>query len=255
MRLEEPRLSGFAWRDRRCVVDLPFKEYLYVDKDRIESYYEQLQISPKKVPVVGARIGLNPSASVSWKEQEADLATKVDSIQAALLEGGFLAFARPTEEDRWDLGRPRSDLPRTAQDELWAIFRQETVELRTVLVVADPERRVVPDGLTLWVAENQDAGHSEPDLLVLIEQFPLADELSAATASGHSLLSMVLDDMGLDGLSGIDSDPLDVLRKIGGRIGPAKMSTAFYRVRATYAEMDRGISLTTVGYPLAIWRS
>jgi hypothetical protein len=54
---------------------------------------------------------------------------------------------------------------------------------------------------------------------------------------------------------GIGVDARQALAMFGARIGPPKMATVLYRVRATFMEPDREFSITTIGYPIAIWRA
>jgi hypothetical protein len=109
----------------------------------------------------------------------------LDDLRGFLNRSGMLGGGRPTEEERWKLAAPGRD----GAPENPRIFREEQLELRTVALVPRPSDPFLKDGLTLWIAENKGAGHSEPDVLVLIERFPLADEPFAAWYSGHSLLA------------------------------------------------------------------
>lgn len=66
---------------------------------------------------------------------------------------------------------------------------------------------------------------------------------------------MQAEKLGLPNLPGIGANPVEALKALGARVGPPKMCSALYRVRATFAESARQFSLTTVGYPIAISRS
>ena len=108
--------------------------------------------------------------------------------------------------------------------------------------------------MALWIAPEEGAGHSEPDVLVLIQQFPLKDEPFARTVSGFSLFSAEADKLGIPSVPGIGANPFHALTAFGARTGPPKMCSVLYRIRATFAEPARGYSITTVGYPIVIER-
>jgi len=232
-------------------------ELLYVDEPRLRSYYSQLKVKSRRLPTFSTAVGLTgPQIGASWGPQpDQDVLSMLNQIRIQLQRSGMFARSRPSEQDRWDLGRPRDDLPTATQGDLWAIFREELVELRTAFIKPNPDSAFLKDGLTLWIATADGAPRGEPDVLLLIQQFPFADKPFAAAASGYSMLSMEAEAFGLPAVSGIGANPVKALATFGALIGPPKVCTVLYRVRATFAEPSREFSLTTVGYPLGIWRS
>lgn len=233
-------------------------ELLYVDLARLESYHQQLRARPKHVPTFSASIGLaGPQVGATWSalDSASALVPRIEEVRECLARRGILSCSRPSEQDRWDLGRPLEELPEAAQADLWAIFREEVVELRTVVLEPRLSDPFLKNGLVLWIAVEEAAEHLRPDVLLLIQQFPLDDEPFARTVSGFSLLAREADKLALPTVPGIGANPIEALKLLGAWVGPPKLCSALYRVRATFAEPQRQYSLTTVGYPIVIARS
>ena len=118
---------------------------------------------------------------------------------------------------------------------------------------------------------------------MLLEQFPLPDEPSAKYLTGYTLLEMVYEEFGAVELRNefdlaipdefeivvvggnskyaklrkeikISMDTIRALETLGAHTGPPKRVTTLYRMRTTFMDANRGRSLTTVGYPIAIWQ-
>jgi hypothetical protein len=224
-------------------------EFLYVDVPRLQSYYEQLEIKPRRVPVFSANLSLSgPVIGSTWsKETTVKLHSMLDAVRDYLVRSGMLAFHRPAGQERWNLGRQPHELAEGNRPEAGAIFREETLELRTAVL----QTSTVPldQPLTLWI------NGLLFEQLLLIQQFPLDDEPFAYTVSGYSLLSMESDLFALPKVPGIGVNVYNALEQVGARVGPGKMCRVLYRVRATFAEPQRGFAITTIGYPLAIVRA
>ena len=235
-------------------------ELLYVDHDRLQSYVEQSGGRSRRVPSFSGALGLSgPSVGVTWTRPElSKIHEQIGTVRAYLARQKLLSYQRPSEQDRWDLGKARylepegDQSPETRQD-LLALFREETLELQSVYLPPN-EDPLLKNGLSLWISDQ----YPELGLLLLIENFPLPDQPWAIAISGYTLLTMVNREfrgsVQFPNVPGIGRNPRQALEMLGARIGPPKMVTVLYRVRATFAEEERGFSLTTIGYPIAIWR-
>jgi hypothetical protein len=115
---------------------------------------------------------------------------------------------------------------------------------------------LLKNGLSLWISDKPDARFNEPGLLLLIEHFPLPDEPSIRAFSGYTLLSMIriVTEEGFPEVPEIGANTRQALEAFGALIGPPKTATVLYRVRTTFAEEKRDYSITTIGYPIAIWQ-
>lgn len=231
-------------------------EYLYVDQRRVDSYFEQLSVKPRRVPSYSASLGVTgPRAGASWTStDESRTGVKLEAIRNHLATAGMLAYHRPTEQDRWDLGRPSPDLDESTQVELSAIFRQEEVELQSAYIDPGSSSLAGGHGMTFWIDQGV-TDSARADVLFLVQEFPLPDQPGSYAFSGYSMLSHRATEFGIPVVPGIGANPLGALEQSNARIGAPKMCSVLYRVRATFNEPDRDFSLTTVGYPIAIWRS
>jgi hypothetical protein len=239
-------------------------EILYVDRDRLQSYAEQSGRRSRLVPTYSGGIGLSgPSAGVSLTRPElSKVHEQIEAVREYLTRQKLLSHQRPTEEARWDIEEPDLDQPPETRDDRHALFREETVELQSIYIPPHEDEPLLKAGLSLWISDQPEVHRLEPGLLLLIGNFPLPDTPATEVISGYSLLSMLSDALSPEGervrppnIPGIGADTRQALKMFGARIGPPKLATALYRVRATFNETERNYSITTVGYPIAIWRA
>jgi hypothetical protein len=241
-------------------------ELLYVDHERLQSYAEQTGRRSRWVPSYSGTFGPSgPSVGATWTRQElSKVHEQLGAVRKYLARKELVDYQRPGAHE----------VP----------FREETLELQSVYIPPSGNHPLLKNGLTLWISDSPETGRNKPGLLVLIEQFPLPDEPSAKFLTGFTILGMLREEFGAVALRDefnlvvpdefkivvVGGDfkvavlrdeivfPEDVLRELetfGARMGPPKTVAALYRMRATFMDAHRGSSLTTVGYPIAIWRA
>jgi hypothetical protein len=235
----------------------PLVEYLYVDGARLDAYFEQLSgpVTFEKVPTFGGSLGMTgPSVSASQAAHGREFTRheKLIALVDHLNENGYLGAGRPGDEERWQ----------TEQ-----VFRSETCRATRVLIPDDQTP------LALWICDppaNPDPREPPTGFLYLIEDFRPADQVGTShiAISGYSALTMLLQE--LDGpslkraLIGVPSEegaatlfsrrPLELVEKLGGKVGEPRTIKALYRLRATLADEDSEpmYSMVAIGYPIAI---
>jgi hypothetical protein len=260
-------------------------ELLYVDHERLRSYAEQTGGRSRRVLSYSGTFGLSgPSVGVtSTRPELSKVHEQLDAVRKYLAHEKLVAYWPPRSHDPTFL---KETFLEARGEPL--LFREETRELQSIYVPPSGNHPLLKDGLSLWFSgPSIYSGLGLLGLLVLIEQFPLPDEPSVRTLTGYTLLALLSDDFRFvslpdefelpddyrlyvaedgerkyavltDGLTlpkvpemGVDTR--QALKMLGARIGPPKNATVLYRVRATFMERHRD-SVTTVGYPIAIWR-
>src|ERR1019366_2523930 len=142
-------------------------ELLYVDEVRLEWYYKQLKQRPRNLPSYSASVGVpGVRFSMTWSpERHSDLVSMIDAVRNHLRSAGLLAETRPSAQDRLYL------LDSTNEKHA-ALFREEHVELYTVIIPIDRSNAFLQDGMTFWISTANTPERDVPDVLFLIENFP-----------------------------------------------------------------------------------
>lgn len=237
-------------------------EYLYIDKPRLDRYYEQISSPVKydKVPVWKVALGLTGPKVES---------TQVRSGRSPTTHEKTQKFIEHVEEhDLASSERTSLDMRRRSEEEEERPFILETLSARRVQIKKDDSV------LNIWVSIRPDKVQSEERLpsgaLYLIEDFRGDDEYHQSF-SGYSSLYLLTEELAwlvhtpisdpLEKLRKQDNatqhfalDPLGTLVSIGAQIGPERRIRAIYRFRASCIEMEGETTraLTTIGYPIVI---
>lgn len=201
-------------------------EHLYVDRRRLDSYLRQL--SPLH-------------AVANERTIEDQFRSLIDGLQASRQLG---------------VSRSRSMGPTEP-------FAIEVVDATRLRVPQQLQHDFA--GLNMWVAERSTAERAETGALYLIEDAP-SDKHVDQWSSGLSALWMLSSCVrGLPsgrsfGASSqqearsFSKDPVAFLKSLGAKVGATRRIRVFYRIRATFMDLDapnRG-EPTTVGYPIVI---
>ncbi|HEY9285515.1 MAG TPA: hypothetical protein VIP46_18835 [Pyrinomonadaceae bacterium] len=231
-------------------------EYLFLDRPRIERYFQQLSEPVKydKVPVWKVALGLaGPSVEGAQDRpaREFTFEEKLQKVLSHIESEKLLAKTRQRRPDIEDI-KP---------------FIVETVSARRA--------RIEREGTTLniWVSLRPD--HPGPDTrhpngaLYLIEDFRGEDEYPHIF-SGYSSLWLLAEELAwVGGTPLVDpieqlqrqdeamrhfaSDPIGSLKSIGAQFGPERPVYSIYRFRASCIEEQCDEhSVTTIGYPLVV---
>ena len=253
-------------------------EFLYVDHERLQSYAEQTGRRSRRVLSYSGTFGLSgPSVgATSTRPELSKVHEQLDAIRKYLTREKLIGSQRPAAGDIF-----------SREGEV--IFREETLQLQSVYVPPTGDHPLLKNGLSLWISDPPEVQERGPGLLLLMEQFPLPDQPSVRNISGYTLLSLLDDEFRFvrlpnefdlpgdfelyvpeyaeqkyavlpDGLKvpnipGIGGNTRQALKMLGARMGPLKSAAVLYRVRAMFMEAERDYSVTTVGYPIAIWRA
>jgi hypothetical protein len=227
-------------------IKMSLVEYLYVDEDRLNSYFEQISspIAYDKVPVWKAGLSLaGPNA-----------------------EGQQARFARPfTRHEK--IVKLTDYVESHSKDELF-VFRIVNCVAARVLV---PKERPFGRSLVLWIASPHDEGEANVDTLCLLEDCRKDDdhglgnsELSRLTS--WSVLCELLDEVrgesshseSLGVTVEFEKDPLSFLSKRGAQVSARRPIRSMYRRRAStgiqqwQTEHKYNFYSVTVGYPIWI---
>jgi hypothetical protein len=252
-------------------------EYLYCDKQRLDSYFEQISnpVAYDKVPIWKAALGITgPSVegTQSRPGRPFTLHEKVQKIVSHLRANKFLDPGRAAPSSK-------------------ASFLVEAMSAQRAAIPPNKEVTGFP-GLNVWVSVESDTDarqrgelntQKNSGALFFLEDFHKCDDDEPPMHfSSYSWLALLADVLG-DGkpialmnnspqrailVDALDSefaiDPINALSRLGAMFGPERRVTALYRVRAMCMERweDGGLQegkkrpsdffTTTIGYPLII---
>jgi hypothetical protein len=235
----------------------PLAEYLFVDDVRLDTYFQQISspVAYDNVPVYNGSLALTgPRVGTETQNHPRafTLHEKLETVVDYLKRGEFVATSRQAVDQNKQ-----------------HVFRLETCRGTRALLPLPGSDRV----LAIWVCDpppNQDpSARRAIGQLYLIEDFPGVDFDGAffRRASGYSALLMLLEDEDADvreticraGLNpsqsaAFASQPLELLTKLGAKVGTTRTIRTLYRIRDTvmeqYAEPEYAV--VTIGYPIAI---
>jgi hypothetical protein len=250
---------------------MPLVEYLYVDEERLDTYFEQISapVTYDKVPEWNAEIGLTGPKGGGKQARFARPYTtheKVSMLTKYLEEEGLVGYERA-------YGYVDAE----------EAFRLETFQAKRVFIPTK-QRDSSPGGLSLWISlkdpssgvTGRELGHPRyhPGTLYLLEDYRDADtpKPSGPIPSMYSMLGWLLygglstltrgasryDDLPELDLSGASDnrelerfsvDPTVALSQLGAQVGPARKIRSLYRIRATFLGRP---AVTTFGYPIFI---
>jgi hypothetical protein len=259
--------------------EMPLVEYLYVDDQRLEAYFEQISspVTYDKVPTWNAEIGFTGPKAGGAQQRFARPYTrheKISKLTKYLEDEGLVEYERAD--------RPISDAEKA--------FRLETCQAKRVFIPAK-QRDSSLGGLCLWISlMDRGSGHGASQEqryrqrlpsgnLYLLEGYRDADppELayvhspysSLQLLTGGGLARLGSDDSGASryddfepdlsytsayrGSGRSSVDPTEVLSQHGAQVGPARKIRSLYRIRATFTEpTEPKFTLATFGYPIFI---
>ena len=252
-------------------------EFLFVDKRRLDSYFEQIEapVAYDKVPVWTAEFSLTgPKAAGAQSRQARQWTTyeKVKAVIKYLKENKLLEY----EREKKKVGGPGV-----------TEFRFEMCEARKAFIPPDNSRFAGFKGLNIWIAPS--LGQPGPGMLFLIEDFQNDDMPPVSTQpSGYSaLLTLVaeireslemtsigrlienkLRDSQEIALGEFVIDPIGFLKDLGARISDVRRIQTMYRIRTTLLDCspcpseelsqkkgdnwDCYSGVATVGYPIIV---
>lgn len=236
-------------------------EYLYIDKPRLDSYFEQISppVMYEKVPIWKAALGLTgPKAEATQARPGRPFTTheKVEIFHDHLKKKKLLIEDRPAKpSDRELLDDRRS--PKQ--------FRIETMSAQRVRLSSNDK----DEGLNIWVSLKPDKESKENQrtvgALFLIEDFSGKDDGIVTISGFSSLLALIqemeplieqansnifdhTEDMG----DRFGRDPVATLKELGAQFGPTRRVQATYRIRVCGMERGANGATTTIGYPIVI---
>jgi hypothetical protein len=240
-------------------------EYLYVDEERLNSYFEQISppVAYDKVPVWRAALKLTGPEADATQARLGRQFTRQEKILALLdylRTGGLLRNQRLGDRERWALNARDWEAP----------FVIESIRATRVLIPPHQGTSKFP-GLTMWISvANPQSREDEQGSLYLLESFPKADS-SPYTYTSYSALAMLLQDVEelRESVLGrpldleepterldkqFSSDPVTLLTGLGARAGATRSITSLYRIRATLNDRysKPQFSITTIGYPIFV---
>jgi hypothetical protein len=241
-------------------------EYLYVDEQRLDTYFEQISspVTYDKVPTWNAEIGFTgPKAGGAQQRFARPYTTheKIAKFTEYLEDEGLVGHGRATEDVVQD---PKE------------LFRLETCLAKRVFI---PKEQLDSNrgGLSLWISlmdrsslqgwwqEQSDRSVLPPGNLFLLEDYRADDSLYVPVFSTYSVLDLLIDEperldeqerqFGREvSLRQFSADPTVALSKLGAQVGPARKIRSIYRVRKIFVDWDSepGSSVAIFGYPIFI---
>jgi len=234
-------------------------EYLFLDKPRIERYFQQLSEPVKydKLPVWKIALSLTGPAvegTQTHPGREFSFQEKLQKVLDHIQGNGLLSGVRPSLFNEAGREFHSEKTP----------FIAETLSAR--------QARIEREGkiLTIWVSLQPNTFSSDnrfqPTALYLIEDFRGDDEFPSMRSAysslwllagelrwtnSPSLVSSINELRKQDATSHFAIDPIGSLKSIGAEFGPERDIHTIYRFRASC--FDKYVeSLTTIGYPLLI---
>jgi hypothetical protein len=230
-------------------------EYLFVDKPRIERYFQQLSAPVKydKLPVWKVALGISGpkvEGSQSQTGREFSFEEKLQRVLSHMQSEDLLSATRPSLYNKEGEGGGLTGQP----------FVAEILSARRAAISRQDR------ALNIWVSL-QTTKNRLPGALYLIEDFRGDDEFPNVY-SGYSSLRLLAQELRwthntplADALAELEeqdramshfaADPIASLKTIGAQFGAQRDIYTVYRFRASCVEM-RDRTLTTVGYPLVI---
>lgn len=248
---------------------MALREYLYIDKTRVDSYVEQLgaPVAYDKVPVV--KVGLSISgpkveASQERPGRERSAHEKVMMLVNYLEKEKLLFHGRASDAQSFSQCRPGA-------------FRIETGEF--VRAVIPSGQRSTTPAIGLWISVDDEQlipnrlllleGHRKDEGVDLLMLSPLSAllELShlvretgqpydeaevVGPIPGLRRLSPLLDGKALAGE--FAKNPVGFLSRLGASIGVSRRVESLYRIRRTLNDRfsDGRKGFVTIGYPIFI---
>jgi len=243
------------------------QEYLYIDRGRLECYFQQLS-SPSKherrlkwnagVSTTGLHVGISSGGTDRhYTDQE-----KIDTVVKYLEENSLALHHRPTDPFDLENNEPA--------------FLIEKMTARRGIIPRRSGKEHMP-ALYLWVSLAPDLNTLPSDMdrddrksvgpLFLIEDFTLPDASPRAFSAYSALMLFIEDDdlqeavtrEAFEPLAAAAAaerrfarDPVGTLRSIGVRFGAERRIEAIYRVRSACNEEENDMAVSTVGYPIVI---
>lgn len=254
-------------------------EFLFVDKRRLDSYFEQIEapVAYDKVPVWTAELGFPTGArAMGSQNRHARQWTTYEKLKAVIK---YLKENKLLESER---ERRKTDKATE--------FRFEICEARKAFIPPDNSRFAGFKGLNIWIAPS--LGQPRAGMLFLIEDFQDVDMPVYTQPSGYSALLTLVAEL-RESLkqtivgnlieekfaisqeralaeSEFAIDPIGFLTNLGARISDMRKIQTLYRMRANLldctqspcssdelsqvrdADWDTRQGVTTVGYPIFI---
>jgi hypothetical protein len=251
-------------------------EYLYLDEQRLDTYFHQISdpISYDKVPVW--KVGLSAQGPIA-EGQQARLGRPYTAHEKLTIIMEYLRKKNLVFEhqmlDEWT----------RRQDE--RVFCIDTLSATRILIPTKTYDDMQLSGFGLWVSsreinqENAEGEKTDPSRsrrhLYIIEDAQVDDKSKARRLSGYSALHLLVDQLektrrelflGLTNDSEnnkaterlvhrFSRDPIDFLRSLGGTVLTERNVTFLYRLRASCNDENspnKG-NLTIIGYAIAAW--
>jgi hypothetical protein len=153
---------------------MPFIEYLYIDKNRVNSYFDQIETPLKfdKMPEWKVEFGLPYIAKVAGNQSSFarpwTMEEKIRAIIKNLQENNHIEYER-----------------QNAKTERIKEFRFEVCSARKVFITPDDSKPSDFKGLNIWISPAQRSG---PGMLFLIEDYQCNDTFVVSMPSGYSAL-------------------------------------------------------------------
>jgi hypothetical protein len=266
-------------------------EYLYVDTPRLNSYLEQISppIIYDKVPSWRVALGLNPSIEGTVEKHGRQLTSheKITRLMKYLEKENLMFTWRLREADRWgDIRRheePKVFVIETCRaTKIWIPPKPEvstTFKGLTLWFSAKPLREY--QSRAPKIPSETSTGNFPVGALYLLEDDPHSDSETIVSTSSYSALSMLLDGMSMgmgnegirenfeetviakalsenngnkDFRTAFSTKPVQLLSKLGAKVGTSRIIRTLYRIRATLNDEDYEFEypVVTIGYPIFI---
>ena len=236
-------------------------EYLYVDEDRLNFYFDQISQQPTEPTEL---LGFIPLKTPNADATPAQHARQATTHQKAVQLRDYLQRTHQLLHEWYEM----SSIP----------FVLETVRATQVFI---PPRKEVLNfpGLTLWISQSDSAsgglqfprsGRLQGNLY-LLEAFPKNDE-SPVRYTSYSALALLLQELDTELRNSVlgqqidlnapteqleyqlSRQPLNFLKTLGAQVALTRTITSLYRIRVTFLDSysEPEFAVTTIGYPIVI---
>jgi hypothetical protein len=239
-------------------------EYLYIDHNRLNSYFEQISNPQNVGRVLNYEVGLKPLPFAEIKTnvhlREYTTYEKIKKLMEYLKENDLIATKIPY---------PRDLNQRAAKNKIFA-----TGQFEANRIFIPPNEKIDNfNGLAIWYSSFDKETTADPYTinsdrsLFLLEDFPRSDRDGFGLFSSYSIFNILCNDLqselDMTVLSDGDQnnkenqelkwiDPMTSLKKLGAVIGAKRKIWVLFRIRASFIELHKLRSERIFGYPIVI---